>query len=151
MKNYIKNNLFYSIMLLGVFFFFAVASGEEETEKEVVEKLETEEAIQISSTQIYKDYDDNEVAADNKYKDKVVEVKGKIIDISKNFSDDIVIKLNGLINNEYEIVGVGCTFSKSHNSEAASLSKGQIITIRGKCDGKLMGPDISGCSLVKSE
>ena len=151
MKNYIKNNLFYSIMLLGVFFVLAVASGEEETEKEVVEKLETEEAIQISSTQIYKDYDDNEVAADNKYKDKVVEVKGKIIDISKNFSDDIVIKLNGLINNVYEIVGVGCTFSKSHNSEAASLSKGQIITIRGKCDGKLMGPDISGCSLVKSE
>jgi hypothetical protein len=151
MKNYIKNNLFYSIMLLGVFFVLAVASGEEETEKEVVEKLETEEAIQISSTQIYKDYDDNEVAADNKYKDKVVEVKGKIIDISKDFSDDIVIKLNGLINNEYEIVGVRCTFSKSHNSEAASLSKGQIITIRGKCDGKLMGPDISGCSLVKSE
>jgi len=151
MKNYIKNNLFYSIMLLGVFFVLALASGEEETEKEVVEKLETEEAIQISSTQIYKDYDDNEVAADNKYKDKVVEVKGKIIDISKDYSDDIVIKLNGLIDNEYEIVGVSCTFSKSHNSEAASLSKGQIITIRGKCDGKLMGPDISGCSLVKSE
>lgn len=151
MKYYIKNNLFYSLLILGVFFVLAVASGEEETEKEVAEKLETEEAIQISSTQIYKDYDDNEVAADNKYKGKVVEVKGKIIGISKNFSDDIVIKLNGLINNEYEIVGVGCTFSKSHSSEAASLNKGQIITIRGICDGKLMGPNISGCSLVKSE
>ena len=76
MKKFIKSNLFYSVMVLGTFFVLAVASGEEATEKEVVEKLETEEAIQISSTQIYKDYDDNEVAADNKYKDKVVEVKG---------------------------------------------------------------------------
>jgi len=152
-------------MVLGTFFVLAVASGEEATEKEVVErleteeatekevveKLETEEAIQISSTHIYKDYDDNEVAADNKYKDKVVEVKGKIFDISKDFSDDIVVKLNGLTDNKYEIVGVSCTFDKSHNSEAASLSKGQIITIRGNCDGYMMGPNISGCSLVKSE
>ena len=159
MKKFIKSNLFYSVMVLGTFFVLAVASGEEATEKEVVEKLETEEphdlleetAIQISSTQIYKDYDDNEVAADNKYKDKVVEVKGKIFDISKDFSDDIVVKLNGLTDNKYEIVGVSCTFDKSHNSEAASLSKGQIITIRGNCDGYMMGPNISGCSLVKSE
>ena len=79
MKYYIKNNLFYSLLILGVFFVLAVASGEEETEKEVAEKLETEEAIQISSTQIYKDYDDNEVAADNKYKGKGIAYEGEFI------------------------------------------------------------------------
>ena len=144
----IKSNKIYSVFILLLFFFLAIASGEDESEDEVADKLKTEKAIKVTSVQIYQDYDENEVSADNRYKDKVVEIKGTVINIRKDFSDNIVVTLNGLVDNEYEIVGVACTFSKSHNNETSGLSKGDKIVVRGLCKGKIMGPRISGCSLL---
>ncbi|MFZ9586155.1 MAG: OB-fold protein [Crocinitomicaceae bacterium] len=140
-----------SSLLLSAFFLMAVASGQEETEKTVEEKSKTEKPVIVSSVQLYEDYEANQVAADEKYKDKVVQVSGTIIDISKNpiDEDEIIVKLNGLIDNEYEIMGVSFYFDKSHASEVASLSKGADLTIKGLCKGSVIGVSVEGCSLVK--
>ena len=138
------------IVILCLFMLMAIASGQEEKEKEkeVEEKTKTEVAIPVKSSVLYEAYEANEVAADQKYKDKVLEISGKVISIDKSLGD-IIVALNGLIDNEYEIMGIRCRFDASHAAEAASLSKGQSIKIKGICEGTILGVNISGCSLVK--
>ena len=82
-KQLIKSTLL-STLLLSSFFYMAVASGQEEEEDKVDEKLKTEKPIIVSSNELYEIYESNEIAADEKFKDKVVQVNGKIFDISKN-------------------------------------------------------------------
>ena len=149
-KQLIKSTLL-STLLLSSFFYMAVASGQEEEEDKVDEKLKTEKPIIVSSNELYEIYESNEIAADEKFKDKVVQVNGKIFDISKNpmDEDEIIVKLNGLIDNEYEIMGVSFYFDKTHSSEVATLSKGDEITIKGLCKGYSIGVTVEGCSLVK--
>lgn len=139
------------IVIICLFMLMAIASGQEEKEKEVEEKTKTEVAIPVKSSELYEAYQANEVAADQKYKDKVLEISGKVISIKANSIDDseIIVNLNGLIDNEYEIMGIRCCFDASHATDAASLSKGQSIKIKGICEGSLLGVNINGCSLVK--
>jgi hypothetical protein len=116
-----------------------------------VEK-EREEAIEIRSSTLYEAYDNNEISADNEYKDKWLKLTGKIIDISINpvKKSETIVKLNGLIDNEYEIIGVPCYFDESQNSEISSLTKGQTVTIIGKCLGKPFYIKIVDCSIEQS-
>lgn len=149
-KQFIKSTLLSTAIASG-FFYMAVSSGQEETENKVEEKLKTQKPIIVSSIELYEVYQANEVAGDEKYKDKVVQVSGNIIDISKNPIDDdeIIVKLNGLVDNEYEIMGVAFYFDKAHSSEVAALNKGDQITIKGLCKGSSIGVSVEGCSLVK--
>lgn len=110
------------------------------------------EAIEVKSSVLYKAYDDNEISADNLYKDKWVKITGKVIDVRKNpiKKSETIVKLNGLIDNEYEIVGVSCHFDESHKAEISEISKGQSITILGKCVGKPVFIKIEECSIISS-
>lgn len=150
MKKYLYNSLV-SAAIIGTFVFMAAASGQDEVEKKVAEQTKKEPALQVSSVELYEAYEANEVSADKKYKNKTLEVSGKVIDINKNSIDEseIIVKLNGLVDNEYEIMGISCYFDASHTDEAANLSKGQKITILGLCDGNLMGVNLKGCSIKK--
>ena len=153
-KQLIKSTLL-STLLLSSFFYLAVASGQDKKqdkeEDKVEEKLKTEKAIIVSSNELFEKYQSNEVAADEKFKGKVIQVNGKILDISKNIidEDEIIVKLNGLIDNEFDMLGVNFYFDKKHSSEVATLSKGVEITIKGICKGKTIVVSVEGCSLVK--
>lgn len=145
MKKQITN--FTTIVIVGFFTIIAIASGQKEKENQVAEKSKTEAAIQIASSKLDSEYEANGVAADNKYKDKVLEVSGTVLSIDKNIVDEseIIVKLSGL--NEY--IGISCYFDASHSAETANLSKGQNVKIKGICDGKVVGVNLKGCSLVK--
>jgi hypothetical protein len=125
----------FSVLTVCVFFVLAIAcSDDKKTEKEVAEKEVSQPAIQVTAAQLYSDYEANEVSADLKYKDKVLSVSGTVDDISKDFGDDIYVTLTGK-----EFGGdIQCYFSKDHEKEAAQLKKGQQITIKGNCEGKVV-------------
>lgn len=144
-------NFLLSTAILAIFVLIATATGQEEAEKKVAEQIKNEPAMQVTSVDLYEAYEANEVSADKKYKEKTLEVSGKVIDIRKNSIDEseIIVTLNGLIDNEYEIMGISCYFDASHTDETATLSKGQNIKILGLCDGKLMGVNLKGCSIKK--
>ncbi|MSP70484.1 MAG: hypothetical protein EXR20_09440 [Bacteroidetes bacterium] len=133
-----------SATTVAVFLVLAVASlDNKQTEKEVAETEANTPAIEVSPQQLYSDWEANEVSADLKYKGKVLIVKGKVNTIGKDIMDDIYVTLNtGKTFGE-----VQCSFSDNHTNEAAGLKKGQTITIKGKCDGKMMNILLSGCSL----
>ena len=140
MKNYNKHIL--SILSILSFFFLLIATGEDNSGiEESISDMAPE--VEITALQLHEAYESNEVSADLNYKGKVLSVTGEIYGIKTNsFTDEIYVQLKG----EY-IAQVDCYFADSHKQEAANLFKGQIVTIKGLCDGKMINVRLNGCSL----
>lgn len=102
-----------------------------------------EEVIAITAAELYQAYEDNEVAADQKYKGKTLEVSGTINNIGKDIIDRMYITLDtGDI-----ILSVQVYFKKEHEDVIASLSKGQDVTIIGTGDGQSMNVMIKNAQI----
>lgn len=102
--------------------------------------LAKSEGIQIDASSLYDEYKDNEVAADAKYKGKIIEVTGEIDHVSSSYGESS-ITLGG-------VIGVTCYFSKSEEGVLANLSKGQNVTVRGMVKGKMMGVNLKDCKVI---
>jgi len=101
-------------------------------------------ALAVTAPKLWSDYHANEVAADNIYKGKELLVQGTVAEIRKDFTDSIVVELGTF--NEFENVDAGV--KDDYQSEAASLHKGQIITVRCEGGGMVVGsPVLRGCSM----
>lgn len=98
---------------------------------------------EVSASEIYKDYEKNEVKADNTYKGKKVAVTGKVGEISKDFLNRPFIEFK-----TGYLKAVRCNFDKKYINKLADLKKGQSVTIIGTCDGlNLMSVVIKDCKL----
>jgi len=103
--------------------------------------------IKVSATELSQAYDNNKVAADAKYKDKILEISGIIDSIGKDILDDPYVTLKG---REYSLFGIQCMFSRASEGELAQLSKGQSITLKGKVSNELIGNVlVRGCTIVR--
>ena len=142
MKEKLQNLISASSLLM--FFIIALASSDAATnEKEIAESKVP--PIIIAPEQLYSEYAANEVAADEKYKDKIVLLTGMVTEIAKDYSGGISITL---LTSSYSS-GIQCMFSDDHIKETAKLVKGQKISIKGKCEGLSVGAVmINGCSIV---
>ncbi len=99
---------------------------------------------EISAEQLFAAYDANEVAADNNYKNKQLLIIGTVNEISKDFTDAIIVQLDG---GGY-IQEVWCYFEDS--KAAANLSKGDRIRVIGRCKGFVMkNVIIEDCKLAE--
>lgn len=103
-------------------------------------------ALAITADALHSEYDANEVAADEKYKGKVLEVTGTVKEIGKDILDDQYVALQ-LPRNQF-MTSVHCSFPAGASKELAQLRKGQRVTIRGKCKGFGIGTvQLGECSL----
>lgn len=95
--------------------------------------------ITVSAVDIAKEYKDNEVAAEAKYKGKKVEISGIINSIGKDVLDDVYIVLSN--GDEYAIINnVQCYFKdKEQISKVAELQKGQEVTLIGTVNSSIAG------------
>lgn len=111
-----------------------------ETERQ--KAIEQRKQSTITATQLFKEYEDNEVLADKRYKDKYFYVEGVIGDIGRDILDDIyvVLKTNNLM------FGVQCYIEDEEL--VAQLKKGMKITVYGKCDGLLGNVGMKDCKLI---
>jgi len=100
-------------------------------------------AYSVNANAMMKEFKANEVKADEKYKDAVVTVKGKVTDMGKDITDEayIIVCGTGMLD------GVQCMFSKSGIDDISNLSKGDTVTVKGKYDGFIMYPILANCSL----
>lgn len=105
-------------------------------------------AVQTTGIQIYKDYQENEIAADAKYKDKMVIITGKIDNIGKDITDEPYITLeNG---EKYAISHAQCYFKdKGQIEKASQLQKGQSVKIIGKGSGAFGNYFIKDCFILE--
>lgn len=127
-------------------------SGEEETVTPAAPTVTatpapTPEIIRVTAQELYSAYEANEVAADAKYKGKVIEVSGVVDTIGKDFLGTPYVTLTS--GGRYEVWGVQCMFSNKDEPQLAQLSKGETVAVRGKCDGYLVNVLIKKCILVR--
>lgn len=102
--------------------------------------------IKITSKDLIKAYDDNEVKADKKYKDKQLKITGEITDIGKDITDTPYITLgNG---DEFAAISVQCCFSDDQQiKKVGNLKKGETVTVTGTCDGQSLNIVVNDCTL----
>jgi hypothetical protein len=98
-------------------------------------KKEEVEVIAIAAGELYAAYEKNEVSADQMYKGKILAVEGTIENIGKDIIDSIYITLE---TGDF-LSNVQCYFKKEDADIVANLSKGQNVTVVGKCTGLSLG------------
>lgn len=102
--------------------------------------------IAVSAPNLYADYEANEVAADEKYKGKTIDVQGTIETIGKDIVDSMYVTLS--INKPMSIGSIQCMFDGEHKAELTSLKKGQKVTLRGEVSGKMGNVLVRNCVIV---
>jgi len=101
----------------------------------------------MDATVLYGDFSNDEVFANDKYGDKVIEVKGEIAELTVE-SYRVSIALND------EMEGVNCALDSltvvKNKGMINSLKVGDPITLKGKCDGfdMIMGVVLTQCFIV---
>jgi hypothetical protein len=98
----------------------------------------------VTAKEIAKAYSDNEVAADNAWKGKTVNLTGTVYDIGKDFTDDAYVIIEG---NTEELCNIHCMFTDK--TVVATLKKGQTVTVNGVIDGKIVGDVVMNNAMVK--
>ena len=105
------------------------------------------EAIRVSARQLLQEYEDNQVSADTKYENNLVQVSGVVDSIGKDILDTPYISLKG----RDSIKSVQCMFSKKDETALASVSKGEQLTLEGTLSGFLiLNVIINDCKIVKN-
>ena len=126
--------------LLSIFLFIIIGFGSldefENLDQSPKVTSDSNPSVTISAS---KEYNENEIAADEKYKGKIIEVTGVIRDIGNDIMDNAYITLVG---NEY-FGDIQCYFNEK--SVVAKLSKGKRITVIGSCSGLMINVQINNC------
>ena len=110
-------------------------------------KVIAEDVVVITDIeQVCDEFQDNEVDADLKYRDRFLEVSDSIYNITQDaFTDKPVVWLGRVM------CGVRCVFSKQYENDIAQLSDGQNVTIRGWYQDFLLSDiRLSDCILVST-
>ena len=95
---------------------------------------------------ICKEYKNNEIAADKKYKGKMIKVVGKVDDVKKDIMDNFYVTLKR--SDPYTLETVQCFFDDEHEEKLSNLKKGATVTILGRGDGLMMNVLLQDCELV---
>lgn len=104
------------------------------------------ETLRITAADLWKAYDINEVAADEKMKGKFIEVSGKLESIDKDFMDKPVLHL--ATGNQF--MSAGMALKDSDRSKSATLRRGQGIIVRCEHMQRIVGsPQGSDCQIVQ--
>ena len=140
MKNRAKNIA--SAAAIGLFSLFAIASVDEEPESTPAEMKAAKAELSVTARTIAYDYNENEVAANLKYENKIIQVSGSIEDISKDFGQYSI----SLVGSNYK--GVLCSFNGNVAEQLAALRSGQMITIKGRCDGMFGNVEMEDCVII---
>ena len=149
-KWYLKKRMFvvYAIFVLLLIGSLSGSKSSSSTASGETQQAVPETAITVTASKLTADYKDNEVAADGKYKDKLLEISGTVDTIGKDILDTPYIAFQ--TDNQYEIVNrVQCMFGKDDIATLSQVTKGQKITLRGTGAGKLGNIEVKGCKIVK--
>ena len=135
MKNFLS--------LISIIFFVIIAFGSleefESLDDEPKITADTKPNLIVSARKLYEEYNANEIAADEKYKGKIIQVTGIIRDIGNDIMDNAYITLIG----DQYFGDIQCYFREK--SIVAGLSKGNRIIVMGSCSGLMMNVHLNNC------
>jgi hypothetical protein len=107
-------------------------------------------ATAVKAGDLLKEYSANAVAADAKYKGKLLRVTGKFGSAQKAPLMGYAVQLEPEDGGELNLSEVQCFIVESAEADVAKLQPGQVVTVQGTCDGQAVGQvKLSQCTLVK--
>ncbi|MEK9165766.1 MAG: hypothetical protein AAB525_02815 [Patescibacteria group bacterium] len=124
----------------------STANNSQEAKKEESKKeVAVVAPIKITAVDLAKAYEENEVKADKDYKDKKVEVTGKIKDIGVILDQTYVVLSSG---KDFSMTDIQCFFDdKAQIDKVSELKKDATITVQGVVDGKSLNVGVKKCEL----
>ena len=101
------------------------------------EKVENKKGVVVTAAGLVKEYNDNEKSADLKYLNKAIEVSGTINEVTKNQDGGLMV----ILDSGDPTIGIQCAM----RDKEQKLAKGQSVTVKGFCSGKLMDVSLTDC------
>lgn len=152
-KSVLKKWWFWLIIVILIGIIGGVSSNQENNEKTSAiqtssnSKIEQhEEVLEVDYTTLYQDYEDNPINADKQYKGKILKLTGEVSTIDREIDQRTYVTFDvGFLKN------IRITFKRDQENKVAELSKGQTITIKGKCTGTLLSTTVAldNCELIE--
>ncbi len=134
MKSNKKTYLFIGLFLI----FLGLSFGIFKYNKPHLNIAKSKTTVHINDTSLVEAFHANETLANAKYLDQIIEVKGRISEITKNHSSPIISLGKG------DLFGnVVCHLSPQEILKVNQLEIGKTIIIKGICTGFLMDVTIS--------
>lgn len=113
-------------------------------EQKVAASSPAEMVISVTPNELLKAYKENEVAANQQYKDKKLKINATIDSISSGIGDEpfLTLKAGG----QFELNKPMAKLADSDKSKAAKLKKNQKVVLVCKGDGEMAGtPMLEDC------
>ena len=129
----------------------AVELKEEETEMSLEPEPEPEPEepdIKLDIKELIEAYDEDDVAADERFFGKILRVTGVVsmIDIKERLDTHYIRITDGSRNC---LQSLQCIFDKKHANRLRELEKGQKVTVQGRYNGSVIAIRIVECVLIK--
>lgn len=129
-----------AIIFITLIVLVAIFGGGDEDTKEVKSDATAvaepaEEAIVVTANELFEAYQNNEVAADQKYKGKSLEVTGTVASIDSGVGDKAIVQLT----TSNQFMPIAAQGDKKFTEHAATISKGDEVTLDCKGDGEVAG------------
>ncbi|MFK5880438.1 MAG: hypothetical protein QM478_13190 [Flavobacteriaceae bacterium] len=140
MKNNRFKYIFIFLVLLATTSFFAL----KQINKEHVNVEKTTPNMIIAVAQILSDYQNNEAAANTKFTDKVIQLKGVISEISTHDGNATIT----LSHPNFDTTVI-CSFQPKENLSVLKYKKGDKISLKGICTGYLLDVVLVNCVIIK--
>jgi hypothetical protein len=104
-------------------------------------------AVPVKAADIVKEFEDNELAADTKYKGKTLKITGVVSKIDTELFNDKKYILQLGDGGDFEFLTVNC--HDMSNDELSTLGKGKSVVVIGKFDdGGDLGVEVEDCKLA---
>lgn len=101
--------------------------------------------ISLSAAALVADFNKDETAATKKYVDHILAVKGTVTSVKTDSSGQSTVFLDS----GDMLSAVTCSFYAEETPSLAAVQKGQQVTVKGKCTGKLMDVVLNKCSIIQ--
>jgi len=126
------------LLLLIVILFFRM-TGQKTVEPEQKPEFRT------SATFLYQTFRTDRTVADKKYRDKVIQVSGRVSRIEQDDSGQVALILQG---DPSRLSGIECLVHRSQIPDLRQLQFGQRVIVKGYGAGKKVHVRLRGCLLV---
>lgn len=100
----------------------------------------------VTVTELEAAYDANAIAADTRFKDKVITVSGVVTNIDKDIVGSPFVTLGTSVD---DLLGAHATFARDATDQLSRLSKGQTVTVKCVGKGKLLSVLLDSCTLLR--
>jgi hypothetical protein len=135
------------LILAGFLFSRTKASGsKEKSGQQAAPVVSPDGGVSVGAVRLWRDYQENEVAADTRYKGKRLSVTGTVVSVERDATDGSPV-LHLLSGNP--IFLTMATLDRAFLPDAAELKKGDQVVVRCIGAGQMMRmPQLEKCTLL---